>query len=331
MKKYSKKISVIITAYNRKNFLYYAVKSAIDQTIDKSLYEIIIIKNFEDKKINRLIKNHKEITIKQILLKSKLIYYPNGLLISKALKKADGEIIVFLDDDDIFEKNKLQHVLKVFENNKNVVCYNNSKNYINENGKKIKTGDEKNNIEPFILSLHNINHKLIKKFNLNTSSISVHSNIINLSYLRQLIAPSMDNFLLYLSLTKGDIYIDNKKLTKYRIHNLNTGEYFKKFSSLKNMYNKYDIDFWLIFKMIKEQKNKELLRYIGYQFALPDALSQDIRLKINKKEYIKHAMILWIATLKRETALNKFILFSFVPLLSINLANKIRIFYEKYN
>ncbi|MCL4383602.1 glycosyltransferase, partial [Candidatus Marsarchaeota archaeon] len=113
MKKYSKKISVIIAAYNRKNFLYDAVKSAIDQTIDKKLYEIIIIKNFEDRKIDRLIKNS-NISIKQILLKSKLIYYPNGLLISKALKKSNGEIIVFLEDDDIFEKNKLQQVLKIF-------------------------------------------------------------------------------------------------------------------------------------------------------------------------------------------------------------------------
>ena len=321
MKKYSKKISVIIAAYNRKNFLYDAVKSAIDQTIDKKLYEIIIIKNFEDRKIDRLIKNS-NISIKQILLKSKLIYYPNGLLISKAFKKADGEIIVFLDDDDIFEKNKLQQVLKVFENNKNIICYNNKKNNIDENGKKIKNEDEKN-IEPFILSLYNINHKLIKKFNLNVSSISIRSNIIDLSYLRQVISPGMDNFLLYLSLINGEIYIDNKKLTKYRVHNLNAGKYFKKFSSLKNMYNRYNIDSWLIFKMIREQNNKELLRYIGYQFALPDALSWDIRSKINKLKYIKHAMILWSATLKRETSFNKFILFSFVPIISMNLANRI--------
>ena len=319
MKKYSKKISVIITAYNRKNYLYYAVKSAIDQTIDKSLYEIIIIKNFEDRKIDKLIKNS-NISIKQILLKSKLIYYPNGLLISKALKKSNGEIIVFLEDDDIFEKNKLQQVLKVFEN-KNVICYNNKKDNIDKNGKNIKYENEKN-IESFILSLHNINHKLIKKFNLNVSSISIRSNIINLSYLRQ-VAIGMDIFLLYLSLINGEIYIDNKKLTKYRVHNLNAGKYFEKFSSLKNLYNRYNINSWLIFKMIRNQNNKELLRYIGYQFALPDALSWDIRSKINKLKYIKHAMILWSATLKRETSFNKFILFSFVPIISMNLANRI--------
>ena len=322
MKKYSKKISVMIAAYNRKKFLYYAVKSAIDQTIDKKLYEIIIIKNFKDKKINKLIEKSKGIRIKQILLKSKLIYYPNGLLISRALKKSNGEIIVFLDDDDIFEKNKLQQVLKVFENNKNIICYNNKKNNIDENGKKIKNEDKKN-IEPFILSLYNINHKLIKKFNLNVSSISIRSNIINLSYLRQVISPGMDGFLLYLSLINGEIYIDNKKLTKYRVHNLNADKYFKKFSSLKNMYNRYNKDSWLIFKMIREQNNKKLLKYIGYQFALPDALFWDIKLKINKNEYIKHAMILWIATLKRETAFNKFILFSFVPIISMKFANKI--------
>ena len=321
MKKYSKKISVIITAYNRKNFLYDAVKSAIDQTIDKKLYEIIIIKNFEDKKINKLIEKSKDIKIKQILLKSKLIYYPGGMLISKALKKADGEVICFLEDDDIFEKNKLQQILKVFENNKNVVCYNNNKLIIDKNGKKIKNENEKN-LEPFILYLHNINHKLIKKFNFNVSSISIHSNIINLSYLRQ-VPLGMDIFLFYLSLINGEIYIDNKKLTRYRVHNLNMNEYFKKFSNLKNINNKYNTGSWLIYKMIREQNNRELLRYIGYQFALPDALSYDIKSKINKLEYIKHAKILWIATLKRETAFNKFILFSFVPIISMKFANKI--------
>ena len=41
-------ISVIITAYNRKDFLFNAIKSVVNQTLDKKYYEIIVIKNFED-------------------------------------------------------------------------------------------------------------------------------------------------------------------------------------------------------------------------------------------------------------------------------------------
>ena len=51
-------ISVIITAYNRKEFLLNAIKSAINQTLDKKYYEIIVIKNFEDKNIDEFIDNH---------------------------------------------------------------------------------------------------------------------------------------------------------------------------------------------------------------------------------------------------------------------------------
>ena len=36
-------ISVIITAYNRKEFLLNAIKSALNQTLDKKYYEIIVI------------------------------------------------------------------------------------------------------------------------------------------------------------------------------------------------------------------------------------------------------------------------------------------------
>ena len=41
-------ISVIITAHNRKEFLLEAVNSALNQTLPKDEYEIIVVKNFQD-------------------------------------------------------------------------------------------------------------------------------------------------------------------------------------------------------------------------------------------------------------------------------------------
>jgi len=46
-------ISVIITAYNRKKYLLGAVRSALDQTLPKDLYEVIVVKNFRDETIDR--------------------------------------------------------------------------------------------------------------------------------------------------------------------------------------------------------------------------------------------------------------------------------------
>ncbi len=48
-------ISVIITAYNRREFLKHAVRSVLNQTLDKGLYEIIVVKNFKDPEVDRLI------------------------------------------------------------------------------------------------------------------------------------------------------------------------------------------------------------------------------------------------------------------------------------
>jgi glycosyltransferase involved in cell wall biosynthesis len=39
-------ISVIITAHNRKEFLKEAIQSALNQTLERSNYEILVIKNF---------------------------------------------------------------------------------------------------------------------------------------------------------------------------------------------------------------------------------------------------------------------------------------------
>ena len=46
-------ISVIIIAYKRKEFLLGAIKSVLNQTLDKKYYEIIVVKNYKDDAIDR--------------------------------------------------------------------------------------------------------------------------------------------------------------------------------------------------------------------------------------------------------------------------------------
>ncbi|MCL5017733.1 MAG: glycosyltransferase family 2 protein [Candidatus Parvarchaeota archaeon] len=45
-------ITVIIAAYGRRTFLKEAIASALDQTLPRSKYEIVVIKNFRDKDID---------------------------------------------------------------------------------------------------------------------------------------------------------------------------------------------------------------------------------------------------------------------------------------
>ncbi|MGC8673488.1 MAG: glycosyltransferase, partial [Thermoplasmata archaeon] len=100
-------ISVIITAYNRKEYLLDAFKSAINQTLPRDKYKIIISKNFKDKKIDNYILKHGG---KLVLFKKKGI----GPRIANALRYAKGEVVCFLEDDDLFDRNKLKFVYDIF-------------------------------------------------------------------------------------------------------------------------------------------------------------------------------------------------------------------------
>jgi len=90
-------ISVIIMAYNRKEFLLNAIKSALNQTLSKDKYEIIVVKNFNDEIIDKFIDENNIINI-----------YSDEKATSRqivdAMKIARGDVISFLDDDDEFVK-----------------------------------------------------------------------------------------------------------------------------------------------------------------------------------------------------------------------------------
>ena len=48
-------ISVIITAYNRRDYLIDAMNSVLSQTLKKERYEVIVVKNFYDKELDEFI------------------------------------------------------------------------------------------------------------------------------------------------------------------------------------------------------------------------------------------------------------------------------------
>ncbi|MGC9113386.1 glycosyltransferase family A protein [Acidilobus sp.] len=51
-------ISVIVTAYNRKQYLPYALRSLESQSLSKDRFEVIVVKNFEDKESDKIIRRN---------------------------------------------------------------------------------------------------------------------------------------------------------------------------------------------------------------------------------------------------------------------------------
>jgi len=116
------KISVIVTTYNRKEFLKETLYSIIEQSFKP--YEVLVIDNYSNYDIEECI-NSIDKSIK--LFKN----HNNGIISTNrnlGIKKSKGDLLAFCDDDDIWEKNKLEIQLKkLIETGSDVIH-----SYINE-------------------------------------------------------------------------------------------------------------------------------------------------------------------------------------------------------
>ncbi len=126
------RISVYITAFNVGEYLSDAINSVLSQKLMP--IEIIIIDDCSKDNTRDIIKSfsikYPEV-IKPIYNKKNL-----GITISRniALSHCSGEIITYLDGDDIFYPNKLQFEYEILKNNPLIQCVYSNFNYLNENG-----------------------------------------------------------------------------------------------------------------------------------------------------------------------------------------------------
>ena len=216
-------ISVIITAYNRERFLLSAVKSVLNQSADRSGYEIIVVKNFLNKEIDSFLAANNviqgltgDVSIGEQLL--------TGLNLSK------GSIISFLDDDDVFSKDKLLHIERYFEEDPEITYCHNSYYSIDDDSNALSMELSSQVREAMYLKVSSdgrIELKprpqvRLKEFELlfNLSCVSVRREIIEdvKAFLPQLI-DGTDHFAYYAGLrSQGKMFFSEQKLTGYRIH-----------------------------------------------------------------------------------------------------------------
>jgi len=103
-------LSVIVTAYKRREYLERALGSLFRQTLPKDRYEIILIKDFTDTNIDELCRLN---NVKSILMDGTM-----GEYIQRGITESTGDVITFLEDDDEFTDNKLETILAIYENEK---------------------------------------------------------------------------------------------------------------------------------------------------------------------------------------------------------------------
>ncbi len=252
-------ISVIITAHNRKEFLLGAIKSALNQTLNKKYYEIIVIKNFEDSIIDKFIEenNIKNVLSDKISLSGKIV---------EALNICNNDIISFLDDDDLFFNNKLEVVSKIFEN-KDIVYYHNSEQTIDDNNKKLN----------FVYDSPDFN----------MSSISIRKEIINENILSR-VTHSIDTLMYLFSINSNkNVYLDKNVLTYYRMHNSITHN-FDDLDSYINFniksYNNVINSYKTLYELFDNKKIKSLLLHkIAFTYFMLRIFNNE---KFELKNYI---------------------------------------------
>jgi len=101
---------VIVTTYNRKEFLSETLNSILNQTF--SDFELIVVDNFSNYYFFELIRSFNDERIHPYQNKN------NGIIAINrnfGIKKAKGNYIAFCDDDDVWVENKLEKQVEVME------------------------------------------------------------------------------------------------------------------------------------------------------------------------------------------------------------------------
>lgn len=212
-------VSVLITVYNRKRFIVDAVKSALNQTAPRDLYEIIVVKNYVDDDIDEFLSSNNVIQIYST--KENLVTFTLD-----GLKIARGDFITFLEDDDKFLPIKIEQVISRFRQRPNLLYLHNNFEEIDEFGEIRKRHILKQANKEILIQTNNLkqrNNINLFKYSAfyNTSCISVRREQFMSLFIKfpdLMESPTDLNFYILSLLSGHEIMFSNALLNQYRVH-----------------------------------------------------------------------------------------------------------------
>jgi glycosyltransferase involved in cell wall biosynthesis len=219
--------SVIVIAHDRRQYLKQAVDSVLTQSIGRSRYEIIVVKNFRDEQIDRFLSQAgaQSILCEAASLDQKA---SEGFTVSK------GDVLLFLDDDDLFEANRLEVVLSEFDNHPELGFYKNEVNFIDADGATLSRDQARShgihapNRTPRLLLEGDSRYSGALRLAMtspefNSSSMAIRRELFEagMPYLPRMVM-GLDTLLWFEGLASDRaLLLDNQRLTQYRIHSSN--------------------------------------------------------------------------------------------------------------
>ena len=215
-------VSVIVIAHDRKKFLRFALDSLASQNVCRNLFEVIVVKNYEDIEVDNIARKE---GFKCVLTNAESA--SDKLLLAYGISV--GKILSFLEDDDLYLPQKIHRLIDIFSSNTNLGYYHNQYQIIRENHEVMahfNSGEEFAATNRQIRSFSGFpnfrtSHKIVRqRGDFNISSIAVKRE-----FLEQAIKKfgetlfGTDYYLFYFAISSGhDIVLDSAIMTKYRAH-----------------------------------------------------------------------------------------------------------------
>ena len=202
------RLSVLVMAYMRKEFIVEALQSVLDQTIPRSDYEIVCVVGFHDDQISAFLDRN---NIKEMFCDGRM-----GQTIASGIAACSSDIVVFLEDDDKFRRDKLERVMQAFEMH-NCIYYHNNTELIDERSRFILKS-----ISPYDVCITNsflwkpirgFRNVLRHRGDFNVSSIALRKNSIDL-YILNKVEASPDSIIFFLLMQVSlPFYFDAERTT----------------------------------------------------------------------------------------------------------------------
>lgn len=257
------RISVIIVAHDRRVFLLQAVNSVLNQSLSRELFEVLVIKNFTDKRIDAFLHDN---GVKSHLCEN----IPVGSKYALGATESTNEVLCFLEDDDQYRPDKLEFVLDKFSSDPDLGYLRHGYIPIGSEGNALfdKNPDINDRMEfkpPYT------EDKLVEmlKFRVGdlSSCICMRKSLLSDSInLLNKISAVPDKFFLISSLSDNyKIYSLGDKMTLYRIHESMSNTFLSPENSLtrEKGYLEASIkDYSEIMKLAGAQKIKSALQNI---------------------------------------------------------------------
>jgi len=282
------RITVILTTYNRLNYLKKAINSVLNQSFKD--FDLIILDNASLDGTDEYVRSLQDERIIYIRNDENIGALNNGLkafdLIRNNIK---SEFLSFFHDDDMMKQHLLESEIKVFKRHQDVVLVATNIELIDENEKTIQKKALRRISHDIIIEKYKyIEGFLKRKYAIYNPTVMIRRSFL-LEYdfqLRPEIGQAADNFLWFeMNLLPHKFYIIHEPLLKYRIHNnqdsqINCSKMQQPFfKGSLDLFRKNNLDY--LYPFLRKFAVSELINTVSSQKCL------SINSKETLKEYIE--------------------------------------------